>query len=608
MNRRLPVSLFLLCLVSAITVTVSAQSWTPSGNNTYWNSGNGSVAIGSAPVTEFRLRLSNPPVDTIGGGGQLMLGTAAGGYWLWRLDSQNRYNLDRFNSVWTNTMMVDMSGRVGIGAVPADRLTIFGGTSNINIGGNFGDGYNAIWLNGGTSRTDYNIISSAAEKNLYINRPAGFNLHFREGNGNNSQMTIGQEGRVGIGTLGPTERLHLASFEGASVRAMIERAGIGVDAALIFRTAGIASTQWMLGKAANGLAFPTSESLHLGFGNFNAPVMTFGFDYQNQPGFVGINTTVPYAPLEITAKTNGGINDALMLTSNNMGAQVNEGTGIAFTAFNHSRYARIAGVGEGSNNEQALTFWTQNTAGGLAERMRITGAGVMVVGKNGDTGTRLLVRGEGVTLEAGDGTTSNRKAYSDYVSRETAAAAWRAGMNGAVDYTVTDVTNPAVPVTRITMTRAGQLTVNGDISATGKINAKYQDVAEWVPASVDMAPGTVVVLNRDRSNEVMPSMRAYDTAVAGVVSGQPGIVLGEEGIAKEQIATTGRVRVRVDARRAPIAVGDLLVTSDQPGVAMKSQPVVLSGIEMHRPGTVVGKALEPLPEGEGEILVLLSLQ
>jgi hypothetical protein len=29
---------------------------------------------------------------------------------------------------------------------------------------------------------------------------------------------------------------------------------------------------------------------------------------------------------------------------------------------------------------------------------------------------------------------------------------------------------------------------------------------------------------------------------------------------------------------------------------------------MHRPGTIIGKALEPLDNGVGEILVLLSLQ
>jgi hypothetical protein len=68
------------------------------------------------------------------------------------------------------------------------------------------------------------------------------------------------------------------------------------------------------------------------------------------------------------------------------------------------------------------------------------------------------------------------------------------------------------------------------------------------------------------------------------------------------------VKVFVDASSAPIKAGDLLVTSDRPGVAMKSIPVELGGIQFHRPGTVVGKALEPLATGTGEILVLLSLQ
>lgn len=41
---------------------------------------------------------------------------------------------------------------------------------------------------------------------------------------------------------------------------------------------------------------------------------------------------------------------------------------------------------------------------------------------------------------------------------------------------------------------------------------------------------------------------------------------------------------------------------------MKSDPVDVSGIPMHRPRTLIGKALEPLDKGEGEILVLLGLQ
>lgn len=154
----------------------------------------------------------------------------------------------------------------------------------------------------------------------------------------------------------------------------------------------------------------------------------------------------------------------------------------------------------------------------------------------------------------------------------------------------------------------GTAHVSGDLTVDGNIAAKYQqDLAEWVPVVGSLPSGTVVTIDPDYTNRVITSARAYDTAVAGVVSLQPGIVLGEGGSGKTLVATTGRVRVRVNAR-LPIHRGDLLVSSDQPGVAMKSVPVDVGGTLVHRPGTVIGKALEPLESGEGEILVLLSLQ
>jgi hypothetical protein len=153
-----------------------------------------------------------------------------------------------------------------------------------------------------------------------------------------------------------------------------------------------------------------------------------------------------------------------------------------------------------------------------------------------------------------------------------------------------------------------KLHVAGDIRVDGNINAKYQDVAEWVPSTQKLSAGTVVVLDPERSNQVLASNSAYDTSVAGVVSAQPGIALGEAGEGKVMVATTGRVKVKVDATRAAIKIGDLLVTSDVEGVAMKSEPVTVGGRQMHAPGTIIGKALEPLAGGKGEILVLLSLQ
>jgi hypothetical protein len=151
-------------------------------------------------------------------------------------------------------------------------------------------------------------------------------------------------------------------------------------------------------------------------------------------------------------------------------------------------------------------------------------------------------------------------------------------------------------------------TGTGNIVAAGTINAKYQDVAEWVPSSEQLSAGTVVVLDSTKSNQVTSSSVSYDTRVAGVVSEQPGIALGEKSDTKVLVATTGRVKVKVDASKGAIHIGDLLVTSDVPGVAMKSEPVEFAGRKMHMPGTLIGKALEPLERGQGEILVLLSLQ
>jgi hypothetical protein len=155
---------------------------------------------------------------------------------------------------------------------------------------------------------------------------------------------------------------------------------------------------------------------------------------------------------------------------------------------------------------------------------------------------------------------------------------------------------------------AGNIHATGNITADGTLFAKFQDIAEWVPATTDLTPGTVVILNPERNNEVMASMSSYDTSVAGVVSAEPGLSLGVRGAGMEQIATTGRVKVRIDARSAPIRIGDLLVTGDQTGTAMRSEPMNLNGRKFHQPGTIIGKALEPHKGGEGEILVLLSLQ
>jgi hypothetical protein len=159
-----------------------------------------------------------------------------------------------------------------------------------------------------------------------------------------------------------------------------------------------------------------------------------------------------------------------------------------------------------------------------------------------------------------------------------------------------------------TISPTAKLHVNGNVVVEGNIGAKYQDVAEWVDSTEAIEPGTVVIADPDRANHVRSSTQKYDTAVAGVVSSQPGILLGEEGRGKIAVAQSGRVRVKVDAGFGAIKPGDLLVTSPVEGYAMRSAPIIVGEASMHRPGTILGKALEPLATGRGEILVLVTLQ
>jgi hypothetical protein len=160
----------------------------------------------------------------------------------------------------------------------------------------------------------------------------------------------------------------------------------------------------------------------------------------------------------------------------------------------------------------------------------------------------------------------------------------------------------------------GAVTVNGDAMVTGTLSVQTdivllaggQDFAEQFELAEQLQPGTVVVIDRDGA--LRESDRAYDKKVAGVISGagscRPGIVLGKRATHSPSaiVALVGRVYCNVDARASAIDVGDLLVSSDTPGHAMKASDVARSF------GAVIGKALEPCKSGRGVIPMLVTLQ
>jgi hypothetical protein len=127
------------------------------------------------------------------------------------------------------------------------------------------------------------------------------------------------------------------------------------------------------------------------------------------------------------------------------------------------------------------------------------------------------------------------------------------------------------------------------------------DVAEYMQVAENVTPGTVLVIGK--GGVLRPSLTAYDTHVAGIVSTQPGVSLGtkENGNPGEaQIAVAGKVPCKVDASNGPIEEGDLLTTSSRPGYAMKATDPKI--------GTVLGKAMGSLESGTGTIEVIVTLQ
>ncbi|MBK8000468.1 MAG: hypothetical protein IPK15_17550 [Verrucomicrobia bacterium] len=91
----------------------------------------------------------------------------------------------------------------------------------------------------------------------------------------------------------------------------------------------------------------------------------------------------------------------------------------------------------------------------------------------------------------------------------------------------------------------------------------------------EIEKGSVVVIDDEHAGRLKLSTRAYDTQVAGIVSGangiNAGIALQQEGVLDQgqNVALTGRVYVKADASYGAIKPGDLLTTSDTPGHAMK---------------------------------------
>ena len=133
---------------------------------------------------------------------------------------------------------------------------------------------------------------------------------------------------------------------------------------------------------------------------------------------------------------------------------------------------------------------------------------------------------------------------------------------------------------------SSQITIRDALRVTGTITgtvtaAQYADLAERYVGDNVYYPGHVMIFGG--SEEITQSNGSHDSKIAGIVSTQPGFIMNNELENSIELALTGRVPCKVVG---PIAKGDLVTSSDIPGVACKVDPT------KYTPGCVIGKALE----------------
>jgi hypothetical protein len=112
-----------------------------------------------------------------------------------------------------------------------------------------------------------------------------------------------------------------------------------------------------------------------------------------------------------------------------------------------------------------------------------------------------------------------------------------------------------------------------------------------------VAAGDLLVLDPLQPGALRRASSADDPGVAGIAASASS---ASDGVERVAVVTALYAVVNADARYGAIRPGDLLVTSATPGHAMSAVAPL--------PGTVIGKALQPLDAGTGAVRVLLGVR
>ncbi len=410
----------------------------------------------------------------------------------------------------------------------------------------------------------------------------------------NARMSIASGGNVGIGTTSPGTALDVHGGISVENNTFYLRAPTDAYHHIRYGTVG------GLGDS-DGVVFNSNFVVaHGPDGGETARLVVQG------GGNVGIGTTSPGTALDV----HGGIsveNNTFYLRAPS-------------DAYHHIRYGTVGGLGDSDGVVFNSNFvLAHGPDGGETARLVVQGGGNVGIGTMSPS-EALQVAGAGL-FGTDNKTISGSVNYGvvylgdpNHYIRSVFNGGLRLGTYHAPDAIMVQQTTGNVTV-------SGNLTINGKLLCTNK--SGYVVDRFFSRGKKALQRGDVVVLhtkpktvyygseNRIPIVEVTLARKAGDTRVCGVVD-EPALSADETAGLDEKALAEGNVGdmvtlgayacCKVIADAAPIAAGDLLMTSETAGHAQKFDPL-LGGA-----GCIIGKALGSLEAGKGTIPVLISHQ
>jgi len=163
--------------------------------------------------------------------------------------------------------------------------------------------------------------------------------------------------------------------------------------------------------------------------------------------------------------------------------------------------------------------------------------------------------------------------------------------------TVLDVVNAPTTTPTLVVNESGDATFSGSVIATDFISTGA-DIAEKYPSLEELEVGDLVMADPNNSGYIVKTTGESDNNILGIVSGEPGLLMGNDVDNGYPVAMLGRVPVKISNVNGNIYPGDTLTPAPIPGFAMKLQ----TGTE----GIVIGTALETFEEVSGQVSMYVN--